>query len=221
MKRPNQRIGCKVTRAIGRFGFPGQPIQTSWGGDRLVSHFGIEYRSAIQSHAVMKFLPLFAFSLLTVIACQGQAIYPPPPSPSTPLAAPAFTNTANFAIQIQWRTSKSETNFLRLVTTEGLFSLDTVQTNRVKINNNEIPVSLRFSGTLTVIGPEKGRLNLFLGRTVPYVTGVNLAGGATSSTYQQMQAGLNSNYTVTFGKPMVIQSDGNEEITLLVTKLDD
>ena len=169
----------------------------------------------------MKLLPLFALSLLAVVVCQGQVIYPQPPSPSTPMALPAFTNTANFSIQIQWRTSKSETNFLRLVTTEGLFNLDTVQTNRVKVNTNEIPVTVRLSGMLTVIAPEKGRLNLFLGRTVPYVTSVNVGGGATSSTYQQMQAGLNSNYTVTFGKPMVIQSDGNEEITLLVTKLED
>ena len=169
----------------------------------------------------MKLLPLFALNLLAVVVCQGQVIYPPPPSPSTPTTLPAFTNTANFAIQIQWRTSKSETNFLRLVTTEGLFNLDTVQTNRVKVNTNEIPVTVRVSGMLTVIAPEKGRLNLFLGRTVPYVTSVNVGGSTTSSTYQQVQAGLNSNYTVTFGKPMVIQSDGNEEITLLVTKLED
>jgi len=169
----------------------------------------------------MKLLPLFGLSLLTILACQGQAIYPPPPSPSTPMALPAFTNTSNYAIQVEWRTSKSETNFLRLLTTEGLFSLDAVQTNRVKINNNEIPVTLRFSGTLTVLSPEKGRLNLFLGRTVPYVTSVNVGNGASSSTYQQMQAGLNSTYMVTFGKPMVIQSDGNEEITLVVIRLED
>jgi len=183
--------------------------------------FRIEYPDAIQSHAGMKFLPVVAFNFLLAIAGHAQTIYPPPPSPSTPLAATAFTNTANFAIQVVWRTSGSETNFLRVVTTEGLFSLDTVQTNRVRINQDEIPVSLRFSGTLVVLSPEKGRLNLFLGRVVPYVTGVNLAGGTTSPTHQQAQVGLNANYTVTFGKPMVIQSDGNGEITLLVKKLED
>jgi hypothetical protein len=169
----------------------------------------------------MKFLPLLALNLLAGLACQAQAIYPPPPSASAPLAPPAFTNTSNFAIQVQWRTSRAETNSLKLLTTEGQFSLDSVQTNRVKINNNEIPVTLRFSGALMVMSPEKGRLNLFLGRTVPYVTGVNVASGSTSSTYQQMQTGLNATYIVTFGKPIVIQSDGNEEITLLVTKLED
>jgi len=169
----------------------------------------------------MKFLPLIAFSLLLSMTCQSQVIYAPPPSASTPMAQPPFTNSSNYAIQVQWRTSKAETNTLKLLTMEGQFSLDTVQTNRVKINGNEIPVTLRLSGTLMVLSPEKGRLSLFLGRTVPYVTGVNVGGGATSSTYQQMQAGLNSTYMVTFGRPMVIQSDGNEEVTLLVTRLED
>jgi hypothetical protein len=184
-------------------------------------YFRVEYPTLMQSHTVMKFLPLIALSLLFTIACQAQAIYPPPPSASTPLAQPPFTNTSNFAIQVQWKTSKAETNSLKLLTTEGQFSLDGVQTNRVKINNNEIPVTLRFSGMLTVMSPEKGRLNLFLGRTVPYVTGVNVGGGATGSTYQQMQVGLNSTYIVTFGKPLVIQSDDNEQITLVVTRMED
>jgi hypothetical protein len=175
----------------------------------------------MQSHGDMKFLPLLALNLLASLACQGQAIYPPPPSASTPLSPPAFTNTSNFAIQVQWRTSKTETNTLKLLTTEGQFSLDSVQTNRVKINHNEIPVTLRFSGALMVLSPEKGRLNLFLGRSVPYVTGVNVASGSTSSTYQQMQAGLNATYIVTFGKPLIIQSDDNEEITLVVNRLED
>ena len=178
----------------------------------------------MQSHAGMKSLPLIALGLLLTLVCQCQNInplYPSTPSPSTPLAAPAFTNTANYAIQIQWKTSKSETNFLRMITSDGLFNLDTVQTNRVKVNNNELPVSLRCSGLLLVTSPEKAKLNLALGRTVPYATSVNVGGGATSSTYQQLQAGLNATYVVTFGKAMVIQSDGNEEVTLLVTKLED
>lgn len=137
------------------------------------------------------------------------------------MAAPVFTNTSNYAIQIQWKTSASETNYLRLLTTDGLFNLDTVQTNRVKVNNNEIPVSMHCSGMLTVMSREKARLNLALGRNVPYVTGVNVGGGATSSTFQQLQATLNATYVVTFGKSMVIQSNGNEEVTLLVTKLED
>ena len=169
----------------------------------------------------MKSLPLIALGLLLTLVCLGQSIYPSPPSPSTPMAAPVLTNTANYAILIQWKTSKSETNFLRILTADGLFNLDTVQTNRVKVNNNEIPVTLHCSGMLSVMSPEKARLNLVLGRNVPYVTGVNVGGGATASTYQQLQAGLNATYVVTFGKAMVIQSDGNEEVSLVVSKVED
>lgn len=169
----------------------------------------------------MKFLALFALTILTVHVCPAQAIYPPPPSASTPLAPPAFTNTSNYSVEVQWKTANTETNTLKVLTTDGQFSLDSVQTNRVKINNNEIPVTLRFSGALVVLSPEKGRLNLFLGRTVPYVTGVNVGNGNTTSTYQQMQTGLNATYFVTFGKPMVVQSDNNEEVTLVVHRLED
>ena len=187
-------------------------------------HFSIEHRLLMQSHAGMKSFPLIALGLLSTLVCRGQntyPVYPQPPSPSTPMAAPAFTNTANYAIQIQWKTSTSATNFLRVLTSEGLFNLDTVQTNRVKVNNNDLPVSLHCSGMLLVTSPEKGRLNLALSRNVPYVTGVSVGGGATSSTLQQLQAGLNATYVITFGKSMVIQSDGNEEVTLLVTRLED
>ncbi len=183
-------------------------------------YFVIEQPALIQSHPDMKVLSLLVFAALLAITGQSQAIYPPPPAPSTPLA-PTSTNAANYVIQVQWKTANSGTNSLKLLTTEGLFSLDGMQTNRVKINNNEIPVTLRFSGMLTVMSPEKGRLNLFLGRNVPYVTGVNVGGGATSSTYQQMQVGLNSTYIVTFGKPLVVQSDDNEAITVLVTRVED
>jgi hypothetical protein len=169
----------------------------------------------------MKFLPFLAASLLIANACQAQNIYPPAPAASTPLAPPAFTNTSNYSIEIEWKTSGSETNKLKVLTTDGQFSLDTVQTNRVKLNNNDIPVTLRFSGQLTVLSPEKGRLNLFLGRTVPYVTSVSVGSGSSTSSYQQMQAGLNATYMVTFGKAMVIQSDGNEEIKLVVNRLED
>jgi len=172
-------------------------------------------------HLVMKFLAMIGLGVLLPFACQSQAVYPPPPSSSTPMATPAFTNTANYSIQVQWKTSKSETNNLKLLTTEGQFTLDAVQTNRVKINNNEIPVTLRFNGTLTVTSPEKGRLTLFLGRTVPYVTSVNVGGGTSTSSYQQMQVGLSATYMVTFGKPLVIQSDDNEQVTLVVVRLEE
>jgi hypothetical protein len=141
----------------------------------------------------------------------------PPPTPAAPQPAPA-KDAMNYVVRVKWIDGKGTTNQLQVLTTEGSFSLDSIQPG-VKINNSEVPITLRFKGTLTALGPEKGQLQLFLGRTVPYVTSTFAGtGGATSSSYQQLQVGLSSTFVVTFGKPLVIQADGNEEITLLVKR---
>jgi hypothetical protein len=145
-------------------------------------------------------------------------------TPATPAKTPAspVKPLCNYLLQVEWK-SRSETNAVKVLTTEGQFNLDALQGAKVKINNNEIPVTLRLSGTLTVLSPDtKGQLTLFLGRTVPYVTGVSTGvSGTSTSSYQQMQVGLNSTYIVTFGKPLLIQSDGNEEVTILVSRQED
>jgi len=61
---------------------------------------------------------------------------------------------------------------------------------------------------------------LFLGRTVPYVTG-SFSGPGGGSSYSQLSVGLNSNFMVTFGKPLVIQADDNGEVTLLVKRMEE
>jgi hypothetical protein len=81
---------------------------------------------------------------------------------------------------------------------------------------------VKVSGRLTELSPEKGQLQLFLGRTVPYVTSTySGSGGGSSSSYSQLSVGLNSNFAVTFGKPLVIQSDDNGEVILLVKRMED
>ena len=62
-------------------------------------------------------------------------------------------------------------------------------------------------------------MKVFLGRTVPYVTSTYNSGpGQSSSSYQQMRVGFDSAFTVTFGKPLVIQADQNGEISVLVKR---
>lgn len=166
----------------------------------------------------MKFLPFVAVLLISTIAAPAQftpaTTQKPPASPVKPLC--------NYLLQVEWK-SKTETNSVKMLTAEGQFNLDAIQGTKVKINNNEIPVTLRLSGTLTVLSPDtKGQLTLFLGRTVPYVTSTSSGpGGAANSSYQQMQVGLNSSYVVTFGKPLLIQSDNNEAVTILVSRQED
>ena len=172
-------------------------------------------------------------SLLTVVlflAVAGQAQLPPQrlpglPPPGLPPGAPPPAVTArepvNYLIRVEWKEPKGDPKFLEVLTTEGNFDLNTIQKNSVKINNNDVPVTLKFSGTLNVLNDEKGRLQLFLGRTVPYVTGTFNSGMGASSSYSQMSVGLESTFIVTFGKPVVIQNDENGEISVLVKRMKD
>lgn len=142
---------------------------------------------------------------------------PPPPAASPATAAAPARDAANYLICVEWKDAKGETNSLEVLTTEGQVSFDGLQKNSVKINNNDVPATLKLNASLSVISEEKGRLQLFLGRTVPYVTG-SYNGG---SSYSQMSVGLQSTFLVTFGKPVVIKSDGDGTITVLVKRLAD
>jgi hypothetical protein len=62
---------------------------------------------------------------------------------------------------------------------------------------------------------------LWLARKVPFVTGAIATGGKNapvSSSYQYCSLGLNSNFVVTFGKPLVVQADENGEVSILVKR---
>jgi hypothetical protein len=178
----------------------------------------------------MKTFPLIIVVLLAAIACHAQpapAGFPPmlqqpplmEPRRGSQPAAPAENVKAplNYTIRVEWKAPKEDSKSLEILTTEGSFELNTIQKTSVKINNNDIPVTLKFSGSLTALDDEKGRLQLFLGRTVPYVTGTGSAPGSYSS-YSQLSVGLNSTFVVKFGKAQVIQSDENGDISVLVKR---
>jgi hypothetical protein len=156
----------------------------------------------------MKSLRFPAIAVLGVLLCQTA---PLPASPPTDTNAPV-----NYVIKVVTKDAKGDTSSLQVTTIEGSFELDTLQKNSVKINNTDIPTTLKMSGTLTTINEQKGRLKLFLGRTVPYVTS-SFNNGASSS-YSQLSVGLDSAFVVTFGKPLVIQEDDSGEVSVLVTR---
>ena len=181
----------------------------------------------------MNLLRLLAVALVLAVTCPAQ-LPPnaPPPAPLPPPGMPPNTfqppgmpppppprKLVNYVIRVAWKDAKKGTNALQIVTTEGSFQLDTVS-GTVKINNSDVPTTVKLSGSLAESSPEKGRLQLFLGRTVPYVTG-SFSGSGGGISYSQLSVGLNSNFVVTFGKPLVIQADDNGEVTLLVKRMDD
>jgi hypothetical protein len=167
----------------------------------------------------MKIIPLLAVTLFLAVVAQAQPLSQIiNPQQSTPPVA--GKELVNYLIRVDWKDPKGDPKFLEVLTTEGGFELDTMQKNSVKINNNDVPVTLKFTGTLTDATDKKCRLQMFLGRTVPYVTGTSGLGSSMASSYSQMQVGLQSTFVVKFDKPVVIQNDENGEISVLVKRMD-
>ena len=170
----------------------------------------------------MKVLHLLIVATLWVVVCQAEPSPALPPAGAPSVASPPTTSTnepANYVISVQWKDTKLGNSFVQVMTAEGPFNLDALEHSTMKINGPDIPTTLKLSGTLTLLGPEKGRLKLFIGRTVPYMTGTSHGpGGTTSSSYQQLSVGMDSTFIVTFGKPLVIQGDENGQISILVKR---
>lgn len=172
----------------------------------------------------MKTIPLILFAALFAVAAQAQPTLPPPPMMVPPKMAPTAApvkNLVNYLVRVEWKDAKDDPKFLEVLTTEGRFDLNTFEKNSVKIGKSDIPVTLKLQGTLTDLNGKQGKLDLFLGRTVPYVTSTYGSGSNKSSSYSQMQVGLSSSFIVTFGKPLVIQNDGNGQVILLVKRVVD
>jgi hypothetical protein len=137
-----------------------------------------------------------------------------------PPAAAPVKEPLNYLIRVEWKEPKGDPQSLEVLTTEGHFSLSTIQKTSVKINGSDIPTTLKFEGTLTALDNKKAQLQLFLGRTVPYVTGTYSAGPSVSSSYSQVSVGLDSTFLVKFGKPAVIQNDESGQISVLVKRME-
>ena len=170
----------------------------------------------------MKALHFLVVATLWVGVCQAEPPPALPPAGAPRVASPPTTSTnepSNYVISVQWKDTKMGSSFVQMMTAEGPFNLDALEHSTMKINGPDIPTTLKLSGNLTVLSLEKGRLKLFIGRTVPYMTGASSGpGGTTSSSYQQLSVGLDSTFIVTFGKPLVIQGDENGQISILVKR---
>jgi hypothetical protein len=159
----------------------------------------------------MKSFRFLAVAALSVLLFQTAPLLASPPDTNAP---------ANYVIKVLMKDAKGNDSSLQVTTIEGSFELDTLQKNSVKINNADVPTTLKMSGELTAINEHKGRLKLFLGRTVPYVTSTYNNGSAMgmSSSYSQLSVGLDSTFVVTLDKPLVIQADDSGKVSVLVTR---
>lgn len=160
----------------------------------------------------MKKICLWLIALFAAVVCQAQ--------PGSSAASSGPRDTSNYNIHVGWIDDQGHSNSVDVLTAEGQFDLNTVQKDRVKIDNYEVPQTTKFEGNLTVFSPEKGRLKIFLGRTIPYVTSKFGNGPNSGSSYSQLSVGLDSTFNVTFGKPLVIQTDADGQITVLVSRVE-
>jgi hypothetical protein len=169
----------------------------------------------------MSSIRLLGVILLLSVVCEADPPIAPLPAPLPPSQPTVAKESVNYTIRVEWQDSKKGASSLQLVTGEGNFELNTVS-GAVKINDSDIPNTVKLTGSIRELNKEKGRLQLFLGRTFPYVTSTYASGpgGAKSSNYSQLSVGLESTFTVTFGKPLTIQTDDNGTVSILVKRDD-
>jgi hypothetical protein len=163
----------------------------------------------------MKRLTIFLAVPLALMLFTAASI---PSHAAPPQAQSALTNELNYVVRIEWKDNKAPPRFLQLTTAEGHFQLNTSQPGTVKLGDNELSISITVNGDLKVLDSKQGRLQLFLGRTVPYLTSNSGPGGNSSSTVQQRQEGLTAALIVNFDKPLVIQKDANGEVSVLIKR---
>jgi hypothetical protein len=170
--------------------------------------------------SALLFLALFCSTATFAQQSTAPTLLPPkPPSPAhaAPASAAPEKETVNYVVTVKWSDTKAGTNFLQVMTTPGSFSLEATQ-SAVRIGNNDVPTTVSFTGTLTESNADKVNVKVFLGRTVPYVTSTYSGPDGPNSSYQQLRVGLDSRFVVTLGKPVVIQSDQNGDVTLSVKR---
>jgi hypothetical protein len=163
----------------------------------------------------MNSIRFLAIISLLAVTCQAD---PPIANPPSSLSPAVTKEAVNYTIRVEWKDAKKGTSSMQLVTSEGNFELNTLS-GITKINDSDVPSTVKLTGTITELNPGRARLQLFLGRTVPYVTGsFSGPGGGKSSSYSQMSVGLQSTFIITFGKPLAIQTDDNGTVSILVKR---
>ncbi len=159
-------------------------------------------------------MPLAAAALMLSSLASLGAETPRPSQTTRPVSA--GEDPVNYILRVDWKSNNGGTNAIQLLTTEGTFKVNTSQPSVVKVGDSELPISVSVDGTFKALSSQQGQVELFLGRTVPYVT--HGGGAPGTSTIQQRQEGLTLTFLVTFGQPVLVQKDGNGEVSVLVER---
>lgn len=121
---------------------------------------------------------------------------------------------SNYVVRIEWSDKNNPSGAIEVLTGEGTFQLNSSFPAAAKSGEPTLLTSATVNGSLKVLNENQGRLELFLGRSIPYST----TGPGQSSSIQQRQEGLTVTFYVTFGKSVTAQKDAKGEVTVLVKK---
>ncbi len=127
---------------------------------------------------------------------------------------------ANFRIRLEIQEGKEAPMEISVVTADGRVKTQMVSPKKTVIDDREVPSTLDFTGTLTALDSDQCQFNLFLGRTIPYVTGSHKGpDGRSVSQYQQMQVGLETTVILQVGKALVVQSDPLQQVKVTLERV--
>ncbi len=106
-------------------------------------------------------------------------------------AAEPAAPPVNYLVRVEWKSKDGGGSAIQVLTTAGTFKVNTSPPNAVKVGDSELPISVNLDGQLKVLTPHQAELQLFLGRSVPYV--IRTGGPPGSTSVQQRQEGLTVN----------------------------
>jgi hypothetical protein len=130
--------------------------------------------------------------------------------------------TVNYRITLEIKEPGSEPRVWKYVATDGDLEINSLMRETVKIDNYELPRTVTFSATLRTVSEDTCRVKLLIGRTVPFVSGSSgSAGGATTRTQiQQFQVGFSGTVLLEVGKPLMVQDDDSQRMTVRLDRVD-
>lgn len=121
---------------------------------------------------------------------------------------------SNYLVRIEWSDKSNPSGAIEVLTGEGTFQLNSAFPGSAKSGEPALLTPVTLNGTLKVLNENQARLELFLGRTIPY----SITGPGQSSSIQQRQEGITVTFYVTFGKSVMARKDANGEVSVLIKK---
>lgn len=134
---------------------------------------------------------------------------------------PVVEGVVNYRITLEIKEPGLEARVWKYVATDGDLEINSLMRETVKIDADQLPRVVTLNATLRTVSEDTCRVKLLVGRTVPFVTGVSGSAGAatTRSQIQQVQVGFSGTVLLDMGKPLVVQDDDSQRMTVTLERM--